>query len=47
MPLKNGVSLLVMVAASMGSFLSAKAVANDDITWGVNSAPPFHLRWRI
>jgi hypothetical protein len=32
-----------MVAASMGSFLSAKAVANDDITWGVNSAPPFHI----
>lgn len=43
MPLKNGVSLLVMVAASMGSFLSAKVLANDDITWGVNSAPPFHI----
>ncbi|ATZ74445.1 hypothetical protein CWC33_12375 [Idiomarina sp. X4] len=43
MPIKNGFSLLALVPALSGAILSASAVANNDITWGVNSAPPFHI----
>lgn len=43
MPIKNGFSLLALVPALSGALLSASAVANNDITWGVNSAPPFHI----
>ena len=43
MSIKNGFSLLALVPALSGALLSASAVANNDITWGVNSAPPFHI----